>query len=234
MQKRNENKFRMFNAVLEILNGNKTIWQAAALFVQIVNKFTASLTAIGETRKVTESDSKGHTLEKSSLEETLINSIGALTSSLYLLAKNSGNKVLMEKVNYNESELANAREGELVSIAETVAALGRENLAQAADYDFDEAEVKALEDLAARFKAVMPAPRATIAERKAANEKLNRLIAETTELLDDELDRMMLKYKNSHPDFYNTYFNARMIMDYGIRHKPEAEEVANASANSEK
>jgi ribosome-associated translation inhibitor RaiA len=219
MLKRNENKIRMFEAVLEVLNVNRGIWQGTALFALIVSKLGNSIKAIGETRKITGTDSKGKTLDKNLIETELIDGVGSLNASLYMLAKNTGNNVLMEMVNYTDGELQNAREGELIEIAETVTKIAGEHLDRAVEYDYNEAEVTAVIEKTTRFKAAKPTPRASIAERKAANTRLAQLIADAMDLLVDELDRMMTKYKNSNPDFYNAYYNARMIVGYGIRHE---------------
>ena len=46
-----------------------------------------------------------------------------------------------------------------------------------------------------------------------------QLLKETDKILKEQLDKLMTQFKISNPEFYQHYFNARMIIDLGIRHK---------------
>lgn len=225
MLKRLENKLRMFQAVKQVLDRNSGIWQGITALVAIVNEFFEKMNQITETRKVTESSSKGATAGKNTEEELLVDTVFEVSSALYAMAVRSGNAALQQKVKFTEGELQTAREGELATIGETIAALARENLEALAEYGVDDARVKGLEDSTARFKELISTPRADIAQRKAAQARLKELFIETSGLLTHQLDRLLIKYRSSHPDFYAAYMNARVIVDHGIRHeKPEEPE----------
>lgn len=221
MLKRLENKNKMFNAVNEVINRNKPIWQDIAAMVNITDEFSDKLSEIDNLRQQTEGDTTGGTREKEQLEGALVDKNYEISSALFAMSIRNNNAVLKEKVDYTESELQQARDGELVATGETISALARENLEPLGEYGVDEAAVTELEELTAQFKAAVPAPRATIAERKAANEKLKKLFTETQAVLENQLDRLMVRFKNSNPDFYSAYMNARVIVDYGIRHETQ-------------
>jgi len=223
MLKRFENKLRMFAAVKLVLDRYSGIWQGIVALGAIVNEFYEKLGLIAETRQVTESQIKGATADKNTQEELLVDSIFEVSSGVYAMAVRNGDATLQQKVKYSEGDLQTAREGALVIIGESVAALARDNLASLADYGIDEAGVKVLEESTARFKGLVSTPRADIAERKAAQARLKELFTETSGLLNNQVDRLLVKFKNSDPDFYASYMNARIIVDHGIRHEKPGE-----------
>ena len=52
------------------------------------------------------------------------------------------------------------------------------------------------------------------------------MIDQTCDLLEDQLDRMMLRFKKSHLEFYTDYINARHTIAHGVRHKSTNEQEA--------
>jgi hypothetical protein len=73
------------------------------------------------------------------------------------------------------------------------------------------------------FADCLPSKRISASERKAANEKLKDLFLQVDDLLKNQLDRLMVPFRKSQPDFYASYQNARRIVNYGIRHKTTKE-----------
>ena len=55
----------------------------------------------------------------------------------------------------------------------------------------------------------MQRPRQIIAESKTATAQLEAEIETADQLLTDSLDRLVLQFKDSEPEFYNNYTNAR-------------------------
>jgi hypothetical protein len=49
------------------------------------------------------------------------------------------------------------------------------------------------------------------------------LFQKADRLLKKRLDKMMVRYQTTDPDFYKSYLNARIIVDYGIRHEKKEE-----------
>lgn len=65
--------------------------------------------------------------------------------------------------------------------------------------------------------------RVSVSERKAAHEKLAKLFAQTDALLKNQLDRLMVRFRETEPELYATYQNARRIIPYGVRHEKKKE-----------
>lgn len=73
----------------------------------------------------------------------------------------------------------------------------------------------------------LPTHRVSIAERKAANEELKEIFSVTDILVNEQLDRIMVQFKNTAPDLYAASNNARMIVHYSIRYEKEDKPQSN-------
>lgn len=221
MLKRLANKLTMLKAVLNLLKQNHSLWDNSTVMVALVNKLEAYITEIESTQLITDSDLTGITAEKLAQQEALIDKAYELSSILYAMASATGNKILQGKVDLSESDLQKTRGGDLVSTCKAIAALVRENLTALVPYALTEPDVVALEDIIGSYSENLPVHRVSVSERKGANDRLKEEFTKTDTLVNEQLDRMMVRYKRTSPDLYASYINARRIVNYGIRHEKE-------------
>ena len=219
MLKRLENKLMMLKAVLNLLKQNNETLSTVPALAELVGKLETLIGEIESIRLLTESDRTGITAEKHLQQEALIDKAYELSSALYAMASGSNNKVLQGKVDYTESDLQNIRGNDLVSTCTSIVALVRENLPGLTTYGVSEEDITGLETLNSNFAQNLPANRVSVTERKAANEKLKGVFLRADALLNEQLDRMMVRFKNTSPDLYAAYNHARVIVHYGIRHE---------------
>ena len=231
MVKRFENKLTMLKAVQNLLKQNRSLWESSTVMVTAVNKLEASINEIESIRLITDTDLTGITSDKLAQQEALIAQIYEFSSTLYAMASATENKILQGKVDFSESELQNARGGDLVSTCNSIAALIRENLTALVPYSLTEPDVVELEALIGSYSENLPTHRVSVSERKAANDRLKMAFTKVDTFVNDQLDRLMVRYKRTNPDLYASYNNARRIVNYGIRHEkvvtPENSETNN-------
>lgn len=221
MLKRLENKLTMLNAVLSFLKLNISAWGNSTVMAELITKLETLIGEIESIRRITNSDLTGITAEKLVQQEILINKAYELSSMLYAMASRSENMVLLGKVDFTEHELQNARGGDLISTCKTIATLVEENLTDLVTYELTQADVTVLEEMIGNFSNNLPTHRVSVAERKAANDRLKEVFSAVDTLVNEQLDRMMVRYRSSSPDLYAAYINARTIVNYGIRHEKE-------------
>ena len=221
MLKRLENKLTMLNAVLSFLKLNISAWGNSTVMAELITKLETLIGEIESIRRITNSDLTGITAEKLVQQEILINKAYELSSMLYAMASRSENMVLLGKVDFTEHELQNARGGDLISTCKTIATLVEENLTDLVPYELTQADVTVLEEMIGNFSNNLPTHRVSVAERKAANDRLKEVFSAVDILVNEQLDRMMVRYRSSSPDLYAAYINARTIVNYGIRHEKE-------------
>lgn len=226
MLKRLENKLMMLNTVLSFLKQNRSLWEASPVMVELITNLENLIGEIESLRLLTESNLTGITAEKNNQQEELIDKAYELSSILYAMASLADNKVLQAKVDYTESELQNIRGGDLLTTCTSIAAIVKENLTDLERFEITEDDASDLEKLIASFAENIPAYRVSVTERKAANEKMKELFLNADSLLNEQLDRMMVRYKNNSAEEYTAYTNARSIVNYGIRHESKPTQEA--------
>jgi hypothetical protein len=75
------------------------------------------------------------------------------------------------------------------------------------------------------FQTVITKPMDTIAGRKQKTTNLVQLFAKLDSTLYDKLDKIMVLFKESHPDFYNKYRTSRnLILTSRRKQNKESEE----------
>lgn len=208
----------MYNAVLSQLKQNAVIWQPVPAMVNTIDDFESLLAEIDTYRQITQGSKKGITLQKATQQALVISHTYELLSVLYAMANATNNPVLLSKVNFTESDLLKTRDAQLVSICLRTAEIATEYLADLLAYGVTQSELNLLKEEIGLFADNLPTLRVSVSERKAANEKLKDLFLQVDALLKNQLDRLMVRYRKSQPDFYSLYHNLRRIVNYGTRH----------------
>jgi len=222
MDKRFENKMIMLKAVLSLLKLNETIWNASAPLVAAIAELEGLIAQIEEIQQVTAEDNSGLSASKKLQKDALVKKAFELASILFAMATRTKDQVLLAKVDFPISELQNLRDGELASRCKNIADLGRSNLPQIAGYGASEEKLSILDEHIVQYKINLPAHRISVSEIKAANQKLKELLKQASDLVTDQIDRMLIQFESTNPDFSTAYQNARKVVAYGIRHEKPA------------
>lgn len=213
----------MFKTVNQELENYKNVWATNEGFAEVVTDFKAYLSGIEETRGPANTSTTGITEDKNAIRDELIDSIMEISGPFVTMASRMGNNNLKSKVAYTDSELEGMTEGELVKTGKELAALAVQYKDTLVKYDVSDSDIDQLKQLADGYGIKIAEPRGAVTERMSANEKLNLLFAQTSTLLKEQLDGMVDKYRRKHTDLWNAYFNARKLVDYGIRHDKKQE-----------
>jgi len=219
MKKFLENKFAMIGTVIALLKQHVALWTSSTVFKGAVTDLEAVKADIDDVRNDADQSTKGSTNTKGSHREELENKVYEVMSVVYAMATRTGNKSLQAEMNYPLSDLQYMRDGKLIALSAQVSGVIRENVSALNEYSVTEESAAMLDSLCGRFSSGSSAPRVAISERKAANESLDDLFGKADDILKNVIDRLMVPYKTSNPDFYSAYKSARKIVNYGIRHE---------------
>jgi hypothetical protein len=219
MDKRFENKMIMLKTVLKLLQQNEKIWNSSPPLVAAIAELKALIEQIEEIQQVTGEDNSGLSTSKNQKKEALIKRAFELASNLFAMATRTKDTVLQAKVNFPISDLENMRDSELASKCKSLAELARSYQPQISEYGSTVEKLTQFELLGEQFKSSLPARRISVSELKAANIKLKELLKQSTDLLNDQIDRMLVQFETTYPEFYASYLNARKVVAYGTRHE---------------
>ena len=219
MKKRLSNKLLMFWSVLEVLAKFRQVWEKIAMFVTVEGEFRGAVSRIQETAGATTVHTNEITAGKNRTVDSFVVNLFKVTSIISVFATRTGNHELKSQVDYTETELADMRPGELLGTAEEVLEITETYQQELAGYGLEASEIEALQQSAGSFTNTTSAPRAAITARKSAGTLLKPQFSDANDLLKEQLDGLMEKFRESQPAFYEEYWNARQIIDYGTRHE---------------
>lgn len=212
-----ENRLSMFKALKKVLDDNNGIWSGLAAYVTAVADFFAKIVEIEQVGAVQESDTKGVTEDKTNYREVLEEQAYRIASATVAYAVDNNDAILKEKVNYPRSAMTRARDTELVEIVDVIYDAVNPVAGSLAGYGVVPGDLTAMQNARDDFNNRVGAPRAAISTRKTATGDLEVISRETMDLLEERLDKLTENFRDSDPDFYQTYHNARLIEDRGHR-----------------
>lgn len=219
MNKRFNNWHKMYKSIAKLWQDNESTWKNIPAYTEVYNELTSLLDSIDTAALAANNTPVGLTEEKNSLRHALTVKLFEISSALYALAVRTKNNDLKSRVDFPESELEGARQADLVNVARETGNISIKYLQGLAAYGIEGNDIDQLTKLTGEFEKSAPLTRVNISERKAANDKLAECFSELSVLVNEQIDRMMEKFRKSSPDFYNAYFNARDLINYGIRHE---------------
>jgi hypothetical protein len=107
---------------------------------------------------------------------------------------------------------------------------GDRSLAALADYGITDATQNDLKGVLDRFANKKESTREAVVERKVETLSLPEGIASVRSIFRNEIDKMMMAFRKSHPDFYKAYFAARIIVNRAATRSAKEEEPASPPA----
>ena len=110
------------------------------------------------------------------------------------------------------TRLAKGRDAKVVERCTDVHTAAPENLPLLAESEIDAKTLKDLKSGIDAFDKLKPGPRDRRVARATATKSVKTLFAQSRTILNNRIDKHMVKFKQSEPDFYNAYKSARKIV----------------------
>ena len=149
--------------------------------------------------------------------KALANDTLAVAGAIHSYATEVGDGELAAKVKYSETKLVKGGPDKLIPRAEMIVELANENLEFLTEQNITAAKITALEVKIAAVKKAAGKPHASSVDRKAANEELLRLRRKGNTILKGRLDKLMVQFRDTEPEFYAKYKASRRIVHSATR-----------------
>lgn len=199
--------------VAAYMNKNNPIWTGTKAVVDTMTQLNGALGTVSQTAQdqqtpiVGEEDKKA--LARHDLEDEIMRLAGALGS----LATKANDPVLAGQVELTLAQLDKMDADTLEETANRIAGLATTNLTGLADYNLAQADLTAFGKMISNFHDAKTGPRTAIAKRSAKTKALPPGVKSVKSILRNRLDKEMLLFKKSNPDFYAGYLAARVTVD---------------------
>jgi ribosomal protein L17 len=221
LNKKQENKMSMYEAVTSLLDANSTIISTLAALVDIKDEFGSLIVQIKSKGSEKRDSTKGKVQTKNEAEDALVNKLLEIGAPLYSYARRTKNNTLIEICNISETGLKRLRDTELESKANSIHAGANEHIADLGDYGITAAAVTDLSNLINSFHLALGDRESSAAVKTGATKTLAELFKQADDVLYNSMDMLIENYRMTQTDFYQKYLAARVIKDIGVRHDEE-------------
>lgn len=223
MLKKDVNKMRMYDQVVQILEEHGTIWQSNVPFSEVYATFSEKLEGLKayiESQHVL----KGvHSIHKQKAQDALIKEAIRIERLLRFYAAKNENAVLLHEVSHTYSFWKRMRENDRLLQSERLRTLLEEHLSAAAEYGLSQSDLDALVNRISAYSISIGGPRNTIVHRVHITEGISEIIAELDALLKYQMDNFVNALGESESTFVNLYTHARNVINYKGKGKDASE-----------
>lgn len=226
MKKQEENKMSMIYAVLEVCGVHTAKWSPLTAYKTAHDELVANKTSLENALQVQKQILTGVASDKGLKREAMVQKATEVANGLYAYAVDKGNEVLRMKVSMEKSTFMRQRDAVIAQMCQNVCDLGTAEVANLGPYGLVAADMTDLQTAIDTYVAVVSSPRTAVTVRKGATAEIDLLIRNSMKILNGRMDKLMPEFKTSAPDFYQAYFDARIIVDLGTGEKPAENKAA--------
>ena len=192
---------------------NPTIIATIPAFVTDFDDFTASVARIGALSEKRAVPTKGIARDKQFCREQMCKVAAASAGAVHSWATKNDNLELAAKVDFSYSDLLAGRDTGSAEKCQNVHKVATESLDSLGQHGVSAAKLKALQQKIDAYSGCLPKPRAAIGSNKTSTQQLESEFSAADKLLHESLDKLALQFETSHPQFFQDWFNARVIVD---------------------
>lgn len=215
MTSKQESKINMFRATQKHCTDNAAIVATVPAFETALNVFNVKLSAIIAAAQQEDLVTKGITVDKSLAKNSLCRLITDIAAPIFAYASATSNNKLKQEVNFSYSDLLRTKDDIMAPRCQNIKDLCTENLSALKPYGITAAGLDALQTEIDNYQVKVPAPRNSAAQKKTIRENIKSLIKEADMVLKEQLDKTIVGFKASNPDFVSTYKANRVTIDPG-------------------
>ncbi|WP_171025610.1 hypothetical protein [Hymenobacter jeollabukensis] len=209
----------MMQATLAVLDQHADLYQANAAFAkarQRLQDLVADLDPTADNQQGAARAAKPGAVKKAT-KLLLAQRTAEVAAALYAHADDTDDLNLQTDSDYSESQLSRATENDLLRIAKHLHQRATDLLPQLKDQGVTTAELDELAAALKSFQAEQAAPRVAAATGKAHTQSLAADLREAFALLRNRVDKFMVRYQRSQPQFHTAYQSARQTINTAAR-----------------
>src|ERR1051326_1203504 len=204
-----QNVTDMATNVSVFMKKNITLWQSNTAISDTVNEVDADLATLAGVDTKAATPVTGPAADKTVARFDLENKILMIAGQIASLAAKNKDHTLEDQADVSLTDLDRLKEEDLVATATRIGNLTTANLAALAAYGIVPADVTALGALATQFQGLQTAPRQAVVDRSKEIAQLPPVASNLLSTLRRRLDRQMLFFKQTQPEFYTGYVGSR-------------------------
>jgi hypothetical protein len=208
----------MCKTVSGYLDQNNSVWSGMAPLVTAVGQFKNKIASIDVAAQKQETPVTGAAGDKAAARDGLEDVLFLMCEALGALAHIANDNELRALVGLSRSAIDNLGEEDLGNRATNVLARANAKKTELATLQVTQANIDELDQALQNFQASKAKPRTAVVERSVQTESLSGLLREASNILRDQIDKMVNLFGRSNPEFVAGYRSARVIVDRAAGH----------------
>ena len=223
------NCLNMFQTTQACLEANELIYKNVPAVVTVSEELDGLVAEILKSQRV-QSSAEGLAEAKATVREDLADLAFEIASLVHACAQQHGVVDIAKRTDLSLSKVQSGTEAKFIDRIKGILTDAAELVDDLGDCGVTPAKLKALKDTLAKFEKVKPAPRQGVSDGSSATRRLTVLFARTSKLLRNRLDRLVVQFKKTQPEFYGAYQSARKIVNLAATHGPAKVKVVGTSS----
>jgi hypothetical protein len=213
MDRREINLMDMIDEVLKYLDVNVSFYGDKMPIINVVNAVNQNIADIKAFNQDQSVKTKADTEIKNQSRTEIANLALKIAAGISAIAATKKDTRLKLLANVSPSGLMDMRNSDFIIKARSIHDATIPLVTDLADWGVQSTDIDKLDTLLIDYVSKSPNARNVKVQTKQANSDMKAKINATAALLRDQLDPMMLPFKNLQPSFYTGYLNARIIID---------------------
>jgi hypothetical protein len=213
MNKKQSNKFNAYQGIQGVLDLYSDIIDRSEMLGQVVNEFNHAIDEILEVSALTESDTTGETSAKKLAKDRMAYTASSLAACGAVYAVDKSDKELEASLDYTYSDIKYGLDEEALHMAMAIESILLGHRDKLRVYMVTDQDLEDLHQKIMDYDAALKNRGGAKSEAVSQNKRLTQLFRSTDDLLERKMDRLAFRLKQSFPEFYDAYSNARLIDD---------------------
>ena len=223
---------KMHVCVLGVLEANKVFWQNVPAITAARNQLSTGIKFVTTLQEAQAGITTGITGDKKSVRRQLCESAVLVGGAVAALADSQNNHELYDTVDFTLPALLHESEENCKAHCANILKAGTANLAAlVAVQSLAQTDLDALQTLVTAFDLILTRPRQAKVDNKGATDLIPTALLANDRTLERQLDKLMERYRNTQPVFFQAYQAARVIVDIGA-HPSQTEEPPAPTASA--
>jgi len=194
---------------------NNVLWQGNQAISDTMVEINGNLTTIAALEKKQKAPVTGPAADKATLRYDYEDEILRIANQLASLGAKTKNATLEAQAELTMPGLDKLAADDLVATAGRIGDLATTNLVALAGYNVTQAHLTGLAGMTTQFQGAKTKPREAVVDRKKETDLIQPVVSSLLSTLRRQLDRQMVNFKRTNPEFYRGYVAARVIVDRG-------------------
>lgn len=220
MKKSTKNKMLMYQMVSDIINDHPNAWSGIPKFTNTFATFTAKF----ESLKVLSEKERAYIIgvkdSRDSLREETAECAIQISSALVALATELKDIELLALMHITKAQLLNRSHADTVILLDRITIHAQEFSSELEEFGITPEMLNKLVLFRDELVVKILSPRKAILKRKDSIVQIDKISHELDLLLKNSIDKMVIVLRSDDPQFFNEYFNSRMVLSYGNHSGP--------------